>query len=111
MKPGPMNARSRMCWDADPAHFLTVLSDPTVGQAWLNFGHIDRQARELYLSMTRRGKMKEALKKWGAERRSANLCRSSRPNTRPGSPRGRLHGHPPRQNKPAGKPLRLRKAV
>jgi malate dehydrogenase (oxaloacetate-decarboxylating)(NADP+) len=38
--------------------------DPTIGEACLKFGHIYRQARGMYLSITRRGKVKEILKNW-----------------------------------------------
>src|SRR6202051_2328038 len=48
----------------DPAHFLPVVYDPTIGEACLKFGHIYRQARGMYLSITRRGKVKEILKNW-----------------------------------------------
>ncbi len=49
---------------SDPARFLPVVYDPTIGEACLKFGHIYRQARGMYLSMTRRGKVKEVLKNW-----------------------------------------------
>jgi malate dehydrogenase (oxaloacetate-decarboxylating)(NADP+) len=38
--------------------------DPTIGEACLKFGHIYRQPRGMYLSMTRRGKVKEILRNW-----------------------------------------------
>ena len=49
---------------ADPAYFLPIVYDPTVGEACLKFGHIYRQTRGMYLSMTRRGKVKEVLRNW-----------------------------------------------
>ena len=49
---------------SDPAHFLPIVYDPTIGEACLKFGHIYRQPRGMYLSMTRRGKVKEILKNW-----------------------------------------------
>ena len=49
---------------SDPARFLPIVYDPTIGEACLKFGHIYRQARGMYLSMTRRGKVKEVLKNW-----------------------------------------------
>jgi malate dehydrogenase (oxaloacetate-decarboxylating)(NADP+) len=49
---------------SDPARFLPIVYDPTIGEACLKFGHIYRQARGMYLSMTRRGKVKEILKNW-----------------------------------------------
>jgi malate dehydrogenase (oxaloacetate-decarboxylating)(NADP+) len=49
---------------SDPARFLPIVYDPTIGEACLKFGHIYRQTRGMYLSMTRRGKVKELLKNW-----------------------------------------------
>ncbi len=49
---------------SDPARFLPVVYDPTIGEACLKFGHIYRQPRGMYLSITRRGKVEEVLKNW-----------------------------------------------
>jgi len=49
---------------SDPARFLPIVYDPTIGEACLKFGHIYRQARGMYLSMRRRGKVKDILKNW-----------------------------------------------
>jgi malate dehydrogenase (oxaloacetate-decarboxylating)(NADP+) len=49
---------------SDPARFLPIVYDPTIGEACLKFGHIYRQPRGMYLSMTRRGKVREVLKNW-----------------------------------------------
>lgn len=49
---------------SDPARFLPIVYDPTIGEACLKFGHIYRQARGMYLSMARRGTVKEVLKNW-----------------------------------------------
>ena len=49
---------------SDPVRFLPIVYDPTIGEACLKFGHIYRQPRGMYLSMTRRGKVKEILKNW-----------------------------------------------
>ena len=49
---------------SDPARFLPIVYDPTIGEACLKFGHIYRQARGIYLSITRRGKVKDVLKNW-----------------------------------------------
>jgi malate dehydrogenase (oxaloacetate-decarboxylating)(NADP+) len=49
---------------SDPARFLPIVYDPTIGEACLKFGLIYRQARGMYLSITRRGKVKEILKNW-----------------------------------------------
>src|SRR5438445_489748 len=49
----------------DPAKMIhPYVYDPTIGEACLKFGHIYRQPRGMYLSMTRRGKVKEVLKNW-----------------------------------------------
>jgi malate dehydrogenase (oxaloacetate-decarboxylating)(NADP+) len=49
---------------SDPARFLPIVYDPTIGEACLKFGHIYRQPRGMYLSITRRGNVKEILKNW-----------------------------------------------
>jgi malate dehydrogenase (oxaloacetate-decarboxylating)(NADP+) len=49
---------------SDPARLLPIVYDPTIGEACLKFGHIYRQTRGMYLSITRRGKVKEILKNW-----------------------------------------------
>jgi len=49
---------------SDPARFLPIVYDPTIGEACLKFGHIYRQARGMYLSITGRGKVKDVLKNW-----------------------------------------------
>jgi malate dehydrogenase (oxaloacetate-decarboxylating)(NADP+) len=49
---------------SDPARFLPIVYDPTIGEACLKFGHIYRQPRGMYLSMARRGKVREVLKNW-----------------------------------------------
>jgi malate dehydrogenase (oxaloacetate-decarboxylating)(NADP+) len=49
---------------SDPARFLPIVYDPTIAEACLKFGHIYRQPRGMYLSITRRGKVKEILKNW-----------------------------------------------
>jgi malate dehydrogenase (oxaloacetate-decarboxylating)(NADP+) len=49
---------------SDPARFLPIVYDPTIGEACLKFGHIYRQSGGMYLSITRRGKVKDILKNW-----------------------------------------------
>ena len=49
---------------SDPARFLPIVYDPTIADVCLKFGHIYRQPRGMYLSITRRGKVKEVLKNW-----------------------------------------------
>ena len=46
---------------SDPVRFRPIVYEPTIGEACLKFGHIYRQARGMYLSITRRGKVKEVL--------------------------------------------------
>lgn len=47
---------------SDPARFLPIVYDPTIGEACLKFGHIFRQPRGMYFSVTRKGKIKEILR-------------------------------------------------
>jgi malate dehydrogenase (oxaloacetate-decarboxylating)(NADP+) len=49
---------------SDPERFLPIVYDPTIGEACLKFGHIYRQTRGMYLSITRRGRVKEILRNW-----------------------------------------------
>jgi malate dehydrogenase (oxaloacetate-decarboxylating)(NADP+) len=49
---------------SDPARFLPIVYDPTIGEVCLKFGHIYRQTRGMYISIERRGKVKEILKNW-----------------------------------------------
>jgi malate dehydrogenase (oxaloacetate-decarboxylating)(NADP+) len=49
---------------SDPARFLPIVYDPTIAEACLKYGHIYRQPRGMYLSITRRGKVEEILRNW-----------------------------------------------
>src|SRR5580658_3576293 len=49
---------------SDPARFLPVLYDPTVGEACLKFGHIFRRPRGMYISLKHRGRIHEVLRNW-----------------------------------------------
>jgi malate dehydrogenase (oxaloacetate-decarboxylating)(NADP+) len=49
---------------SDPARFLPIVYDPTIAEACLKFGHIYRQPRGMYLSITRRGKIRDILRNW-----------------------------------------------
>jgi malate dehydrogenase (oxaloacetate-decarboxylating)(NADP+) len=49
---------------SDPARFLPIVYDPTVGEACLKFGHIFRRPRGMYLSINRKGRVKEILRNW-----------------------------------------------
>jgi malate dehydrogenase (oxaloacetate-decarboxylating)(NADP+) len=49
---------------SDPARFLPIVYDPTIGEACLKFGHIYRGPRGMYLSIGRRGKVRDILRNW-----------------------------------------------
>jgi malate dehydrogenase (oxaloacetate-decarboxylating)(NADP+) len=49
---------------SDPARFLEIVYDPTIGEACLNFDHIFRRPRGMYLSMTRQGHVRDVLRNW-----------------------------------------------
>ncbi|MBV9668746.1 MAG: NAD-dependent malic enzyme [Nitrososphaeraceae archaeon] len=49
---------------SDPAYFLPILYDPTVGEACLKFGHIYRRPHGMYISMNQKGRVHEILKNW-----------------------------------------------
>jgi malate dehydrogenase (oxaloacetate-decarboxylating)(NADP+) len=49
---------------SDPARFLPIVYDPTVGEACLKFGHIFRRPRGLYVSLEYRGRVKDVLRDW-----------------------------------------------
>lgn len=49
---------------SDPARFLPLVYTPTVGEACLQFGHIIRRPRGLYVSIRRRGRVREILRNW-----------------------------------------------
>ncbi len=49
---------------SDPARFLPIVYDPTIAEACLQFGHIYRRTRGMYLSITRKGHVKEVLRNW-----------------------------------------------
>jgi malate dehydrogenase (oxaloacetate-decarboxylating)(NADP+) len=49
---------------ADPARFLPIVYDPTIGEACLKFGHLYRRPRGLYLSIRQRGRVREVLRNW-----------------------------------------------
>lgn len=49
---------------SDPARFLPIVYDPTIGEACLRFGHIFRASRGMYVSIARRGQVKDILRNW-----------------------------------------------
>ncbi len=49
---------------SDPARFLPIIYDPTIGEVCLKFGHIYRQSRGMYLSIERRGQVRQILRNW-----------------------------------------------
>ena len=49
---------------SDPARFLPIVYDPTIGEACLKFDHILRRPHGLYLPITRKGRVKEVLRNW-----------------------------------------------
>ncbi|MBT5659230.1 MAG: oxaloacetate-decarboxylating malate dehydrogenase, partial [Rhodospirillaceae bacterium] len=49
---------------SDPARFLPIIYDPTIGEACTKFSHIFRQPRGMYLSIERRGQVKSILENW-----------------------------------------------
>lgn len=49
---------------SDPARFLPIVYDPTIGEACLKFSHIYRQPRGMYLSISRRGHVRDILGNW-----------------------------------------------
>jgi len=48
----------------DPARFLKIVYDPTVGEACLEFGHIYRKPNGLYVSLDQRGNVKGVVANW-----------------------------------------------
>jgi len=49
---------------SDPARFLPIVYDPTIAEACLRYGHIYRGPRGMYVSIKRRGRVKEILRNW-----------------------------------------------
>ena len=49
---------------SDPARFLEIVYDPTIGEACLKFDHIFRRPHGMYLSITRKGHVREVLRNW-----------------------------------------------
>lgn len=49
---------------SDPGRFLEIVYDPTIGEACLKFDHIMRRPLGMYLSITRKGHVREVLRNW-----------------------------------------------
>jgi malate dehydrogenase (oxaloacetate-decarboxylating)(NADP+) len=49
---------------SDPAHFLPLVYTPTVGEACMQFGHIVRRPKGLYVSIKRKGHVRDILRNW-----------------------------------------------
>jgi malate dehydrogenase (oxaloacetate-decarboxylating)(NADP+) len=49
---------------SDPAQFLPLVYTPTVGEACLQFGHIMRRPKGLYISINRKGRVRDILRNW-----------------------------------------------
>jgi len=49
---------------SDPARFLPLVYTPTVGEACLQFSHIMRLPKGLYVSINRKGRIREILRNW-----------------------------------------------
>jgi len=49
---------------SDPAYFLPIIYDPTVGEACLKFSHIYRRPRGMYISLKHKGKIRQILANW-----------------------------------------------
>ena len=49
---------------SDPARFLEIVYDPTIGEACLKFDHIMRRPLGMYLSIKHKGHVKEVLRNW-----------------------------------------------
>jgi len=49
---------------SDPARFLEIVYDPEIGEASLKFDQILRRPHGMYLSISRKGHLKEVLRNW-----------------------------------------------
>jgi len=49
---------------SDPARFIPILYDPTVGEACLKFDQIYRRSRGMYVSLSHKGQVEKVLRNW-----------------------------------------------
>ncbi len=49
---------------SEPARFIPILYDPTVGEACLKFDHIFRRPRGMYISLSHKGNVAKILRNW-----------------------------------------------
>jgi malate dehydrogenase (oxaloacetate-decarboxylating)(NADP+) len=49
---------------SDPARFLPIVYDPTIAEACLKFAHVYRRPNGMYVSMKRKGRVKDVLRNW-----------------------------------------------
>ena len=52
---------------SDPARFVPIMYDPTVGEACLKFSHIYREKSGMYISLNDKGNVKQVLRNWPVE--------------------------------------------
>ncbi len=52
---------------SDPARFVPIMYDPTVGEACLKFSHIYREKSGMYITLNDKGRVKEVLANWPVE--------------------------------------------
>lgn len=52
---------------SDPARFLPILYDPTVGEACLKFDQIYREPRGMYISLRHKGSIEKVLRNWSVK--------------------------------------------
>ena len=82
---------------SDPARFLPIVYDPTIGEACLKFGHIYRGPRGMYLSMTRQGQDKRRAGELAPERCTVHLCYRRRADSRSWRPWSERDGNSDRE--------------
>ena len=82
---------------SDPARFLPIVYDPTIGEACLKFGHIYRQPQG-HVSVDDTPRQGEGdFEKLAAERRTFHLRHGWRPHPRSWGSWGKRRGYPHRQ--------------